>query len=77
MSVLLQDQIDHASPFAPPRWMDVPSAEAPAYAVMTVVVQSTHQGRGDGASTHPPRAYAALLSVVRALLARARFVGPG
>ena len=34
MSVLSQDQIDDASPFAPPRWI-------PAYAGMTVVVQST------------------------------------
>ena len=41
ISVLSQDQIDHASPFAPPRWI-------PAYAGMTVVVQSTHRGRGDG-----------------------------
>ena len=32
ISVLSQDQIDDLSPFAPPRWMDVPSAEAPAYA---------------------------------------------
>ena len=39
ISVLSQYQIDDLSPFAPPRWMDVPSAEAPAYAGMTLVVQ--------------------------------------
>ena len=40
MSVLSQYQIDDLSPFAPPRWI-------PAYAGMTVVVQSTHRGRGE------------------------------
>ena len=40
ISVLSQDQIDDLSPFAPPRWI-------PAYAGMTLVVQSTHRGRGD------------------------------
>ena len=48
MSVLSQDQIDDLSPFATPLWMDVPSAEAPAYAGMTLVVQSTLDGRGSG-----------------------------
>ena len=48
ISVLSQDQIDDVSPFATPRWLDVPSAEAPAYAGMTLVMQSTDEGRGDG-----------------------------
>ncbi len=40
ISVLSQDQIDDLSPFAPPRWI-------PAYAGMTLVVQSTRRGRED------------------------------
>ena len=32
-------------PVAPPLWMDVPSAEAPAFAGMTEVVQWSRRGR--------------------------------
>ena len=41
MSSLSQCQIDDASPFATPLWMDVPSAEAPAYAGMTLYAGMT------------------------------------
>ena len=64
MSLLSQGQIDDASPFATPLWMDVPSAEAPAYAGMTLcvgmtlVVQSTHRGRGEYLGTCIPRSVA-------------------
>ena len=36
---------DHGRfPVAPPLWMDVPSAEAPAFAGMTEVVHRSHRG---------------------------------
>ena len=58
MSLLSQGQIDDASPFATPFWMDVPSAEAPAYAGMTLVVQSTLRGGGEYLGKGIPRSMA-------------------
>ena len=46
ISVLSQDQIDDLSPFATPLW--IPAYAGMTLAGMTVVVQSTHQGRGSG-----------------------------
>ena len=42
----IRDQITVVPRVAPPLWMDVPSAEAPAYAGMTDVVQTFLRGEG-------------------------------